>query len=162
MEEFTLIYADGRQSFAGSFHSSASTLVILKDRPFWQKGKLNLLGGKIEKETPQESAVRELKEEAGLSPLENPEEMGWITGKNYKIYIFKIPVDFSKRLYPREEETEEVFWHTNALGDKRLMPNLKFIIPLCKNNIKGWKLSGFDIEDFNKNKFKFNVEMKNE
>ncbi len=44
-------------------------LLILKNKPAWQKGKVNLVGGKIEPgEEPEQAAQRELKEETGLEP----------------------------------------------------------------------------------------------
>ena len=56
-------------------------LIVKKDRPEWQKGRYNLPGGKIEEgEFPEEAAIRELEEEAGLKPIMAPVLMGEITG----------------------------------------------------------------------------------
>ncbi len=42
-------------------------LLILKERPEWQKGKYNGLGGLIEEnESPKQAMIRECKEECGL------------------------------------------------------------------------------------------------
>ncbi|HSI37253.1 MAG TPA: NUDIX domain-containing protein, partial [Tepidisphaeraceae bacterium] len=43
-------------------------LLIRKNRPAWQAGKLNGVGGKIEPgETPRQAARREFEEETGLA-----------------------------------------------------------------------------------------------
>lgn len=42
-------------------------ILIEKQKPVWQKGKLNGVGGKIEKdETPIQAMIREFKEETGI------------------------------------------------------------------------------------------------
>lgn len=54
----------------GFFFDAKATCVLLirKQRPEWQAGKLNGIGGKIEKdETPHNAMVRECQEETGLS-----------------------------------------------------------------------------------------------
>ena len=48
-------------------HKLEGVLLCQKNRPEWQAGKLNGLGGKIENgESPIEAMIREFKEEAGL------------------------------------------------------------------------------------------------
>jgi 8-oxo-dGTP diphosphatase len=57
---------------AGAFFNESLTQVALikKDRPEWQKGFFNLIGGKVEnKETPREAMAREFEEEASLKTL---------------------------------------------------------------------------------------------
>lgn len=54
---------------AGFLFSSDGTMVALveKQKPDWQKGKLNAIGGKIEEgESALQAMQREFKEEAGL------------------------------------------------------------------------------------------------
>jgi 8-oxo-dGTP diphosphatase len=47
--------------------SGSKVVVIRKNRPAWQAGKLNFPGGKIEAgETPVQAAARELREETGI------------------------------------------------------------------------------------------------
>ena len=65
----------------------SSVVLIRKDRPAWQAGKLNGVGGKIE---PNESAidamVREFREETSVDT--NPsiwKHFCWIHGDNYSI-----------------------------------------------------------------------------
>ena len=99
-------------------------LLVKKDRPAWQSGRLNLVGGKIEEgETPEQAALRELKEEAGFVPMEinkvipdeknprknvtvsvplEPTVMGQILGSWGVVYCVKVPILFGQTIKPRE------------------------------------------------------------
>ncbi len=84
-------------------------LVCHKDRPAWQKGRINLPGGKIEPgETPVDAAKRELKEETGLDhlPQFEAELHGLVEGKNSRIHHVRLVVDSGQKIMPREGETE--------------------------------------------------------
>ena len=124
-------------------------LLVLKDKPAWQKNKLNLVGGKMETgEIPEIAAVRELKEETGLdgydmhicgkmvgkagNTIDNEDWIVWCLRCNLKGDNFE--------LKPRKEETETVAWY-KFWDDERLMPNLKVIIPLLMMDIKGWTMT---------------------
>ncbi len=129
-------------------------LLVEKDRPAWQKGCLNLLGGKIEQgEEPLDTALRELKEESGLKlksilqknkQHEDVKLMGAIVSDVSIVYCVSLPVDSTKSLKPRKRETEESHWHTwNVVkNDKRLIPNLRVIIPMMRAEVSGWFVSG--------------------
>lgn len=69
-------------------------LLILKNRPAVQVGKLNGIGGKIEEnETPLEAMIRETKEESNLDIL-NWEEIKKISFKNgNELFYFKANVN---------------------------------------------------------------------
>lgn len=83
------------QYVLGFMFNPAKTKVVLikKTKPDWQKGKLNGVGGKIEKdELPDVAMVREFKEET------------WVKTKPNDWYLFTILTDVSK--------TYEVFCFT--------------------------------------------------
>lgn len=125
-------------------------LLVLKDRPEWQKGKLNILGGKIEPgETPTQAAVRELKEESGLI-ADTLEICGKLCGDNYVVYCLNCKI-IDNIVKPREGETEYVNWYSwnKVINDPRLIPNLKVIIPLLMMNVHGWTI----IDDVTSHKF---------
>jgi 8-oxo-dGTP diphosphatase len=133
--DYVLINA---QKFAGNHEH---ILLIEKQKPEWQKGKYNLVGGKVEPgEDPVDAAQREFTEETGFkSPVTSVEFMGVVTGNWGSIYCFNKAVsDF----IPKNEEIEKVFW-TNwkkIKDDERLMPNLRVIIPLMTMGLQGWTI----------------------
>jgi 8-oxo-dGTP pyrophosphatase MutT (NUDIX family) len=121
---------------------NGDVLLVLKDRPPWQAGRLNLVGGKIEDgEHPREAALRELKEEAGIDG-EDAIISGVIQGKEVSVYCCRIKNIGSPEINPRPEETEKVDWYKwdDVKDDPRLMPNLKVIIPLLRMGVDNWKL----------------------
>lgn len=116
---------------------------ILKDRPEWQKGKLNLPGGRVEPgETPEQTMVREMKEETGLDVI-CLQNLGVIKDRDFIIHCFVgTCTDHYAPFSPREGETEVPEWMkiSAALLDKRLIPNLRVIVPLLQAGIKGWEI----------------------
>jgi len=130
-------------------HPDGKILLVLKDRPEWQKGRLNLVGGKIEKgETPGHAAMRELQEEAGLIGISPeygtpiiPKLCGAIKGVDCVVYCFSVDVN-EKIIKPREGETEKVDWYSlDVLDDSRLMPNLRLVVPLLQMGVTDWVIT---------------------
>jgi 8-oxo-dGTP pyrophosphatase MutT (NUDIX family) len=145
-KQYVVVFARDIESVLGK------VLLVLKDRPDYLKGRLNLIGGKIEPgEDPVEAACRELKEETGLERLteydpmvatDDAEVVGMILGLDCDIYVVVVDVVGRQELKPREGETEPVAWYywAEAKADPRLMPNLKVAIPLIKAGLKGWTI----------------------
>lgn len=149
MNNYVLVYAKPVNNF-----SQNTVLLVLKDKPEFQKGRFNLVGGKIEAgETPLEAAIRELKEESGLNPLSKElcVIMGKITGSWGEVHCVKIPVIFSK-LNPRPEETEVVSWMDwpEVCNSPLLMPNLKTIIPMMMTGVMNWELEDEGVSGIDK------------
>lgn len=118
-------------------------LFILKDRPSWQKGRLNLCGGAVEEgETPEQAAFRELEEETGYTHFGFVHKMGTLFDRHFIIHCLKIPIVDEGPPHPREIETEQPIWINweDAVDDKRLLPNLKVIVSLMRNNVTGWEI----------------------
>lgn len=142
MAEYVLIYATDVLSL-----NRENILLIRKDRPEWQKGWLNLPGGRIEEgETPEQAAVRELKEESGYSvPVtDKVYKVGTIVDRHLTIHVMKASMvdSWIGDPKPRDGETEFVFWKEKkaALADPKLIPNLKVIIPLIESGVHGWTI----------------------
>jgi len=121
-------------------HPDGKLLLVLKDRPAWQKGRLNLVGGKVEPgETCLHAAMREFHEETGMmgNPL-IPNLCGAIKGVDCVVYCFSINV-YEKTINPRKGETEKVDWYSlDVFNDPRLMPNLRLVIPLLQMGVTNW------------------------
>jgi 8-oxo-dGTP pyrophosphatase MutT (NUDIX family) len=124
-------------------NSKDNVLLVLKDKPEWQKGKLNLPGGKVEDdESPLKAAVRELKEETGYDSILPVRSMGIVQDGTSMIHCVKAVIMDNDAPSPREEETQEVLWTPwyKAEQDSRLIPNLRVIIPLMMTGVSGWAI----------------------
>jgi 8-oxo-dGTP diphosphatase len=117
--------------------------LIKKNRPEWQAGKLNGIGGKIEDgETPRAAMVREFQEETGVRTYnEDWEIAGRIEGAEFLVFILRA---FSDRvMYVGTVTDEKVnLYITDHVSDREIVPNLTVIIPaLLLPDITGFFLT---------------------
>ncbi len=88
-------------------HNKGQFLFVNKNRPEWQKGKTNLIGGKVEpNETAMEAAHRECSEEVGFEPkdLQLCGEISDSKDRNtFVVYCFKAEEKWFI-INPQEEE----------------------------------------------------------
>lgn len=117
------------------FSPSGSTVVLVeKDRPTWQAGCLNAVGGKIEPgETPTEAMRREFREEAGLDIAEWA-PVAVLTGDTFEVHFFSTRDE--RYIDARTMESERICrcgvqWVLNPFDCPHLIPNLRVIIPLA-------------------------------
>lgn len=108
-------------------------LLIRKDRPHWQVGKFNGVGGKVEeKETIIEAMKRECFEESGLT-LDNWLCKGTIVGKDYLVSIFITETSLDNLLlaqnYVKKDEPCKVF-NLDELDQIQTISQLKWLIPM--------------------------------
>ena len=89
--------------------SFENILLIRKNRPNWQKGRLNGVGGKVEdQETSYEAMVRECEEECGLL-LYN-----WLLVENfsdsdsYEVHFFITQTPSLQKAYSKTDELIEI------------------------------------------------------
>lgn len=118
-------------------HKLEQVVLIWKNKPAWQKGKLNGVGGKIEQdETPEEAMRREFLEETGIDHLE------WvptvvITGSDWKVHFFHAVGKVNEFEYASTQEEEEVAKiEVDRLHDFDYIPNLEWLIPLALHKIE--------------------------
>jgi len=119
---------------AGFYFSEDKARVVLirKNKPEWQNGFLNAVGGKIEiEETPEQAMTREFKEEAGVTQT-NWTRFCEMTFPYGVVYFFKSFGDIEKC---RSMEDEKIEWHYvdgnfNYLAHGPI-DNLKWLIPMA-------------------------------
>jgi 8-oxo-dGTP diphosphatase len=104
--------------------------LIKKNRPSWQKGRLNGIGGHIEAgETPQDAMTREFMEEAGVTI--NWRQFLVVTGKQYELYVFTARTDGTNHMKVHTATDEIVGWYSIDSLPDNILPNLKWIIPMA-------------------------------
>lgn len=115
-------------------YDCSQVALIRKTKPTWQKGKLNGVGGSVEKgETFRQAMHREWKEEAGIPIAE--EEWKLIVEQRGSDYVLAV---FSYRLHVMEPQPfltadEQVAWYmTHAIHSRPdVIPNVRWMVPLC-------------------------------
>lgn len=114
------------------FSSYSHVALIRKNRPQWQAGKLNGIGGKIEaNESALDAMVREFEEETGAHvSAENWQLLGKYIGNNSLVFAFAAYMQDDIALATKTDE--EVGWESIAdLDWKECAHNLQFMIPFA-------------------------------
>ena len=123
---------------AGFAFSETNKLVILieKNRPDWQKGKLNAVGGHIETydQTPHHAMWREFKEETGVET----DPFAWtnylqLNGRDWSVEFFctNLPDESFQSV---QSMTDEEVFTCPVLGlPYRVIYNLNWLIPLSRD-----------------------------
>lgn len=104
--------------------------LIQKNKPVWQAGRLNGIGGHIEEgESPEACQRREFKEETGVD-IDGWEKFCVLTGENYEVTFFVL---FSERILEcRTMEQEDVFiLNVHDVMKHNIVPNLRWLLPMA-------------------------------
>ena len=110
--------------------------LIRKNRPEWQKGRLNAIGGKIEPaESPLEAMNREFKEETGLVGL-TWDEFATLRGDGWNVHFFRAFGEPGKCNSTTDEQVE-ICSLTEFASRSDHISNLKWLIPLSLNMNRG-------------------------
>jgi 8-oxo-dGTP diphosphatase len=110
------------------FDGNGNVLMIKKNHPEWQRGRLNGIGGKIERgETPLQAMVREFREEAGAM-VTSWREFAVMSGDSYKLNLFTAREKV--KLHPTTDEGTISWYPVNNLPPNTL-PNMRFLIPMA-------------------------------
>ena len=103
--------------------------LIVKNKPEWQAGKYNGIGGKIEEgETPEVAMRREFMEEAGVD-WTAWQRVGLFRGEDYIVWVFRAFMDLNKIESMTDESVDVHF--INDLPYIHTISNLSWMIPLC-------------------------------
>lgn len=126
----------------GFLHNDTDVAMIRKNRPEWQDGFLNGIGGKLEEgENAHDAMVRECKEEAGrfVGPWEH---FLTLEGTRARVYCFAVYDGKDEHIYKLETQEDEPIEIWNMLDlngcreDSETVPNLEWIIPLMRQRAK--------------------------
>ena len=124
-----------RNYVVGLAHDGQYMAFVRKNRPAWQAGLLNGIGGKVElNETFYEAMIREFKEETGTR-ITNWRRLATLTYPDQAMIAFytaRVSPDVLRGLYTATDEAVEV--HSNRYwmdSPGQFISNLKWIIPLA-------------------------------
>lgn len=120
------------------FNATLDRIVLMrKNRPDWQQGRLNGVGGKIEKgETSIACIVREVEEETTLSTNESD----WLLvanlgGDNWSMDVYCLCFDGEEQDIKTCTD-EKVEWLDVSQMPKNIMSNMSWLIPLAVDKLK--------------------------
>lgn len=105
--------------------------LIRKNKPEWQKGYLNGIGGKVEEgETNLGAAQREFQEETGvLIPWEQLRRFCILRGNDFEVVFFRANIDLNQVRTTTDEHVFTIPVH--ALQNHPIIPNLAWLIPMA-------------------------------
>lgn len=114
-----------------------NAVLLLKKRPDWQKGKLNLPGGHVEDgETPREAGARELLEECRLkvAPADLV-EVCTLNRKFGKVHFFAAVLPNSPLQASDGGDEQVQVWVLEKNGtippEAPVVPNLRWVVPMA-------------------------------
>jgi 8-oxo-dGTP diphosphatase len=110
------------------FNNNGQVLLINKNRPDWQKGRLNGIGGHIEKgELPIGAMNREFFEEAGICATWR--QFCLIHGSTYELYCFTSRIHTGT---PKTMTDEKIGWYPSYELPANIIGNLTWLIPMAR------------------------------
>lgn len=114
--------------------AKTDVLLIKKNRPEWQVGMYNGVGGKIDHdEFIRDAMVREFWEETGIKTKgEDWYHVFTVEGKAWRVWFF---TTFTDKVYNYDNTTDEVLRivPVNQINALPLIGNLYWMIPLAKD-----------------------------
>jgi len=104
--------------------------LIRKNKPEWQAGSLNGIGGKIEliDESPFYAMIREFKEEAGVEVI-TWKEFCRLNSNAFEVYCYYSSGDLSEVRSMEEEKIEII--EVDNLSNAKVLYNLNWLIPMA-------------------------------
>ena len=120
-----------KYSVGFAFNKEGTEVVLIqKNRPKWQKGYFNGVGGHIEEnESAHAAQAREFEEETGVKTYEsNWKRYAIISGPGFELSVFSI---FTQDIYDVVSKTDEKvkIAMVNAIPNLCVIKNLTWLIP---------------------------------
>lgn len=121
-------------------------LLIHKNRPEWQNGLINGLGGKIEKgESPTEAVAREIKEESGLITKEDAwVYIGVIESNTFSVAMFGYIYE-GAMTDAQSMEDEHIEWFPVHALPANVIQNIPWLVPITIDKIQNQKFETFSV-----------------
>jgi len=115
--------------------AKAGVVLIRKERPEWQAGKFNGVGGKVEdRELPIDGMVREFFEETGCFVIPTRwTERGALQGKEYIVYVYTCELGSTEEFFTKTDEEVQLKDVVGYTGD--WLPHVEGLINLCLMSI---------------------------
>ena len=117
---------------AGFLFDDDQVVLVKKNRPPWQAGKYNGVGGKVEPgEAPYDAMVREFEEEAGVR-VESWKHFITLKGTQSTIYCytaFDADAVYNSRTMEEEPIHAIETWSINGMVT---VPNVQWLVPLAR------------------------------
>ncbi len=112
------------------FDNRGYVALINKNRPEWQRGRLNGIGGHIEdSESPEQAMAREFKEEAGLD-FDDWREFCVVKGDGYVLHCLTLTSLDAKI----ESKTDEkVGWYDVHCLPSNIISQIEWMIPMANH-----------------------------
>ena len=126
-------------------------LLVHKQKPEWQKGRVNGVGGKVESgESPEECISRETKEETCLAiPPKDWVLVGRIVQQAGDVAVFA--AEYGGALADAKKgDHEEVEWFPVASLPSTVIDNLKWMVPLAQQALQGAQSFQFTLKYLHK------------
>jgi len=130
------------------FDMKDRVLLVEKNRPDWQVGFLNGLGGHVEHgESPLQAMAREGGEEtAGKLARTEWKPYGRLRGPDFEVWLFYVQVAWAGHLGLDGISTEEgvcSFEHLEDLPGIATVPNLEYLVVMAKTSLRGRDRAAF-------------------
>lgn len=109
-------------------------VLIRKNRPAWQRGKLNGVGGKVEQdEYPEDAMCREFSEETFVTV--SPELWSPLCVEKFDagaiVHFFWFRDELSFNTAETSTDEEIVRRHVASLSVREIIPNLTYLLPMA-------------------------------
>lgn len=122
-----------------AFSKAGSCLLLVKkNRPAWQKDKLNGIGGKIEAgESPLQAMIREFKEETTLDVLDWHHYATLMFFDNVRVFVFSSmscfldDLEYAEKNSPTDEPLRVVYVDDVLKSSHGMMTNLQWLVPMA-------------------------------
>lgn len=120
------------QYVAGFMFEGDRVALVVKNRPAWQAGRMNGIGGHVEEgESPEQAMVREFFEETGVSTsTDDWKNFVRLEGNEFAVDFFFTYGDLSKIQSTTDEQI--VMADVSTIRAENSIPNLTWLIPMAK------------------------------